>query len=94
MGAEKIIERNIRKRLKDLGFLTHKIHVGRYGPKGFPDLLVIRGGITSYLEVKATDETPDPIQILRMRELHRVGCIAEPVWSFMDVMQILKGRKH
>jgi hypothetical protein len=90
MGAEKNIERDIRKRLEAEGFLTHKIHVGQYGPKGFPDLLVVRFGITSYLEVKKPGETPEPIQDYRMKELRGVGCIAQPVWSFKDVIRVLK----
>lgn len=90
MGAEKNIERDIRKRLEAEGFVTYKIHVGQYGPKGFPDLLVARDGITSYFEVKALDEVPDPIQDYCMKELRRVGCVAEPVWSFGDVTRALK----
>jgi hypothetical protein len=90
MGAEKIIEKDIRKRLKSLGFLTQKIHVGQYGPEGFPDLLVARDGITSYFEVKKPGEVPDPIQDYRMKELRGVGCIAEPVWSFGDVTRALR----
>jgi Holliday junction resolvase len=90
VGAEKNIEKNIRKRLKGLGFQTYKIHVGKYGPEGFPDLLVARDGITSYFEVKAPDEEPDPIQNYRMKELRKVGCIAEPVWSFDDVTKALR----
>ena len=90
MGAEEIIEKDIRKKLKAEGFLTHKIHVGQYGPEGFPDLLIVRFGITSYLEVKKPGEVPDPIQIYRMKELRDVGCIAQPVWSFRDVVRVLK----
>jgi hypothetical protein len=92
MGAEKIIERKIRKHLKGLGYLTHKIHVGRYGPKGFPDLLVIKYGVTSYFEVKKLGEKPEPIQDLRLEELRGVGCVAQPVWSLADVMRILEER--
>jgi hypothetical protein len=94
MGVEKIIERNIRKYLKNNGYLTHKIHVGRYGPKGFPDLLVIKYGITDYFEVKKPGEGPDPIQILRMKELHEVGCIAQPVWSLADVIRTLREKNE
>lgn len=90
MGVEKVTEKNIRKNLKAEGFLTQKIHVGRYGPVGFPDLLVIRGGITSYFEIKAPDKTPDHIQNYQMKELRKAGCIAEPVWSYNDIVRILR----
>lgn len=90
MGAEKITERNIRKYLGAHGYLTYKIHVGQYGPEGFPDLLIVRQGITSYLEVKAQGKTPEPIQVFRMSELHRAGCVAEPVWSVGDAIRVLK----
>jgi hypothetical protein len=90
VGAEKIIEKNIRKYLEKQGYLTYKIHVGRYGPEGFPDLLIVKGGITSYLEVKKPGETPTPIQIFRMKELRQAGCIARPVWSIEHVKQVLR----
>lgn len=91
MGAEKVTERNIRKYLKERGYLTYKIHVGRYGPEGFPDLLVVKQGITSYLEVKAPGKAPEPIQLLRMKELRQAGCIARSVRSIADVERALKG---
>ena len=93
MGAEKTLERNIRKNLERLGFLTYKIHVGRYGPVGFPDLLIVRGGITSYFEVKDLGEIPKPIQKHVMSELRGAGCVAEAVQSYSDVQQILRGGK-
>ena len=93
MGAEKTIERNIRGNLEGLGFLTYKIHVGRYGPRGFPDLIVIKNNITSYFEVKIPGEVPTPIQIVRLTELRGAGCIAEAVCGYNDVQQILRGEK-
>lgn len=90
MGAEKIIEKDIRKNLKAEGFVTQKIHVGQYGPVGFPDLLVIRNGITSYFEVKKPGKVPDPIQDYRMEELREAGCVTEPVWSYNDVIRALR----
>jgi hypothetical protein len=89
MGAEKIIEDNIKKYLRTHGYLIYKIHVGQYGPEGFPDLLIVKKGITSYLEVKKPGKGPTPIQIFRMSELHQAGCIAEPVWSLKDAIQAL-----
>lgn len=85
MGREKIIERGIRKYLKKRGYLTEKIHVGQYGPEGFPDLLVIRDGVTSYFEIKKPGEVPSPIQRHRLKELKEAGCIAAVVWSLKDV---------
>ncbi|MBE9572609.1 MAG: VRR-NUC domain-containing protein [Proteobacteria bacterium] len=90
MGAEKIIENNIKKYLRTHGYLTYKIHVGQYGPEGFPDLLVVKHGITSYFEVKRPGEGPSPIQIFRLKELRQAGCIAKPVWSDVDVIRALK----
>lgn len=91
MGAEKIIERSVRKYLKEQGYISYKIHVGQYGPLGFPDLLIIKHGITGYLEVKAPGKVPEPIQIFQMSELRRAGCVAEPVWSVRDAVRALKG---
>lgn len=89
-GAEKIIEHNIRKYLKERNYLTYKIHVGQYGPEGFPDLLIVKHGITSYLEVKVPGEVPTPIQMFRMKELRRAGCMARPVWSIAHVERALR----
>ena len=94
MGAEKITETAIRKNLTGLGFKTYKIHVGQYGPEGFPDLIVVKDGITSYFEVKASGESPTAIQRLRMKELRMAGCVAGPVWSLNDVMWYLKRREY
>jgi hypothetical protein len=91
MGTEKIIENNIKKYLRTHDYLTYKIHVGRYGPEGFPDLLVVKYGITSYLEVKRPGEVPTPIQIFRLKELRQAGCVAQPVWSLKDAVQALRG---
>lgn len=90
MGVEKVIESNIRRYLKTHNYLTYKIHVGQYGPEGFPDLLVVKAGITSYFEVKAPGKVPEPIQTFRLKELRQAGCIAEPVWSSTDVIRALK----
>jgi hypothetical protein len=90
MGAEKIIENSIKKFLREHGYLTFKIHVGRYGPEGFPDLLVVKQGITSYLETKKPGETPTPIQVFRMKQLRQAGCIARPVWSIAHVERALR----
>ena len=92
-GPEKLIERNIRKNLEGLGFLTYKIHVGRWGPVGFPDLLIVRNGITSYFEVKDVGEVPKPIQKHVMSVLRGAGCVAEAVQSYNEVQQILRGEK-
>ena len=92
-GPEKLVERNIRRNLEGLGFLTYKIHIGRYGPIGFPDLLIVRGGITSFFEVKDLGEVPSPIQKHVMSVLRGAGCVAEAVQSYSEVQQILKGEK-
>jgi Holliday junction resolvase len=89
-GAEKIIERNIRKCLKEREYLSYKIHVGQYGPEGFPDLLAVKNGVTSYFEIKQPGKEPTPIQLFRLRELRQAGCVARPVWSCADVIRILK----
>ena len=93
MGAEKLVERNIRKNLGDLGYLTYKIHGGKYGCKGFPDLIVIKNGITSFFEIKAPGGILAPIQLFRLAELRGAGCVAEAVQSYSDVQQILRGEK-
>ena len=93
MGAEKKIETKIRKFLKNQGYKTYKIHVGQYGPRGFPDLIVVKDGVTSFLEIKDVNEFPTPIQELRIEELRNYGCIAGPVRSIADVCNFLNLRR-
>jgi len=90
MGAEKTIETGIREYLEGLGYQTYKIHVGQYGPLGFPDLLVIKKGITSYFEVKNTGKEPEKIQQMRIRDLREAGCIVDVVRSIGDALYALR----
>jgi hypothetical protein len=90
MGSEKIIETKVRKFLEERNFLTFKIHTGQYGPEGFPDLIVIRKGITSYLEMKGSGGAVSPIQRYMISRLSEAGCLAGVAWNIDDVCSILK----
>jgi len=91
--SEKRIETAIRDCLENLGYLTYKIHVGKYGPKGFPDLIVVKKGITSYLEVKKDGKEPSLIQQEHIKDLREAGCIADRVRSVDDTVHALRGNE-
>lgn len=52
--------------------------------RGWPDLLVIRGGRVIFLEVKRPGESPTPIQHMRHAELRRQGISVAVVRSVQE----------
>ena len=66
---EKTLQANIKKELQKLGCLVYKVEAR--GQAGFPDLLVVLDGVSSYLEVKTKTGRLSRLQehcIKQMRE--------------------------
>jgi Holliday junction resolvase len=40
---------------------------------GWPDLSCLKDGVTVYVEVKKPDESPDPLQLYRHKEIRATG---------------------
>lgn len=75
MKLESQIQRKIIERYKKQGYIVVKI--GLCNLTGFPDLMLLKDGKASFIEVKRPGETPRPLQMFRMQELRDAGFICE-----------------
>ena len=65
---EKIIEKKLVKAIKEAGGIAPKLI--RQGFDGMPDhIVLLPGGLMGYIEVKAPDKVPRPLQEARHRML-------------------------
>lgn len=70
-SLESAIQRKIIKRYEDDGYLVVKIGLCNKG--GFPDLMLLKNGKASFVEVKRPGQKPRPLQEYRLRELRDAG---------------------
>ena len=75
---ESKIQAGIIKRLEAQGYYVVKL--GITNKPGIPDLLVLKNGKASFIEVKRPGEEPRPLQEYRIKELKKLGFECE-VWQ-------------
>ncbi|MEG0890014.1 MAG: VRR-NUC domain-containing protein [Bacteroides sp.] len=75
---ESKIQARIIKRLEAEGYYVVKLILTN--KNGIPDLLLLKDGVASFVEVKRPDKSPRPLQEYRMRELTKMGFKCE-VWK-------------
>lgn len=68
---ESEIQARIIKRYERDGYIVVKLMLTNKG--GFPDLMVLKDGVTEFIEVKRKGEKPRPLQEYRIAELRRQG---------------------
>ena len=68
---ESVIQRNIIKRYEEDGYIVVKIGLCNKG--GFPDLMLLKDGKASFVEVKRPGKKPQPLQEYRLKELRDAG---------------------
>lgn len=68
---ESVIQRNIIKRYEADGYIVVKIGLCNKG--GFPDLMLLKNGKASFVEVKRPGQQPRPLQEYRLKELRDAG---------------------
>lgn len=68
---ESAIQRKIIKRYEADGYIVVKI--GLTNKPGFPDLLLLKDGKASFVEVKRPGCKPRPLQEYRINELRKAG---------------------
>ena len=68
---ESTIQASIIKRYESNGYMVVKI--GLCNKQGFPDLMVLKDGKVSFVEVKRPGQKPRPLQEFRHRELIEQG---------------------
>ena len=70
--SEKVLERKLCKRVKELG--GHAYKFVSPNQRGVPDrLCVLPHGITVFVELKTTGKKPTKLQVLCMNELRELG---------------------
>lgn len=62
------------KDYKKQGYLV--IKVIRFSDNGWPDVLAIKDGLSTWIECKESTDTLKDLQKYRIDELNKVGCIA------------------
>lgn len=68
---ESVIQRKIIKRYEADGYIVVKIGLCNKG--GFPDLMLLKDGKASFVEVKRPGQKPRPLQEYRLKELMNAG---------------------
>lgn len=69
--SESAIQRGIIRRYERDGFIVVKI--GLCNLNGFPDLMLLKDGRASFVEVKRPGQRPRPLQEYRLRQLREAG---------------------
>ncbi len=62
------------KEYKAKGYLVVKVI--KFSDNGWPDLLCIKGGISTWIECKEATDTLKDLQKYRIDELNKAGCVA------------------
>jgi Holliday junction resolvase len=68
---ERDIQARIIRRYQKQGYMVVKVILTN--KDGFPDLMLLKDGIASFIEVKRPDQKPRPLQEYRIKELRENG---------------------
>lgn len=85
MPKESTIVAAVLKYLRARGYWAAKLHGGPYQMAGLPDVLAIKGGLATWVEVKRPGEKPTAIQESMMRTLANAGSIVIVATSIEDL---------
>ena len=61
----------IKKQFKELGYTVLKVI--KLSDSGYPDLLLLKDGQATWIEIKEKSDTLKPLQKLRITELRQLG---------------------
>lgn len=101
MNSEHDIQNSIRLKLSELGYAVFRINSGRIRmadgrwfdsgvPKGFSDLIAVKGGRIFFLEVKTETGKASPEQIKFLATMRdRYGCITGIVRSVEEAVELV-----
>ena len=98
--SEHDIQNEIRLELSKQGYTVFRVNVGKVKmhdgrwfdtglPKGFSDLMAIKNGQTSFIEVKDAKGKPSQDQILFLKRMKEQGCKAGVARSVADALAIV-----
>lgn len=86
-NPETILTNRIVSTLEGFGCLVFKIHGSQYQAAGLPDLLVHRGGVTCWMEVKTRDGRLRKVQECRIAQIRRYGIPVAVVRSVEEALE-------
>lgn len=99
--TEHDIQNSIRLKLSELGYAVFRINSGKFKmadgrwfdtgvPKGFSDLIAVKGGRIFFLEVKTETGKASPEQIKFLATMRdRYGCVAGIVRSVEEAVELV-----
>jgi Holliday junction resolvase len=90
-ASERSITESIRRFLRRRGWWYYKVHGGRFGQAGVPDVVAVGKGRTIWLEVKTQTGRCTPRQLTTQAEMRRAGAEVYVVRSAHEVRQIIDG---
>lgn len=73
MGSEKTFETKIRKYLESKGCYVIKYFANGFTKAGIPDLICCINGFSVWIEVKAQNGKPSPLQIHNREKIRTAG---------------------
>ena len=88
-NPETLITQRIVRELEAFGALVFKLHGSQYQAAGLPDLLVHRGGMTIWMEVKTATGRLRKIQEARITQIRRYGIPVAVVRSPEEALEFL-----
>lgn len=84
MDSEKLIEKNLREKIKSLGGFALKFHC--LSVSGFPDRIVLMPfGKIYFIELKSEGKTLGKLQVIWKRELNRLGFYCERIDTLLKL---------
>lgn len=89
VNPETTLTRKIVAALESYGALVFKIHGSQYQAAGLPDLLVHRGGMTIWMEVKTPTGELRRVQETRIAQIRRYGIPVAVVRSVDEAVEFL-----
>ncbi len=87
---EATITRNIIRYLNTLpACYARKIHGSRY-MSGFPDIICVREGVCTWIEVKRPGNHPTQLQLIELEKWKGCGCLTVVAYCLDDVKDIMQ----
>ena len=87
---EKDLVQQILALARKQGYWAMKIHGSPYqSPRGLPDILLIRNGVASWIEVKIGGDEPTVLQEAIHEKLRAAGCRVTTVWTLEEAKWFL-----
>jgi Holliday junction resolvase len=80
--TEQQLQTKIKKKLELNGFFVTKLI--KTSTNGIPDLLAVKDGKATFIEVKRPDGVLSELQKLRIKELERFGCEVK-IWTDFQI---------